>query len=134
MMDEFGVEHVDLPLNEARLPLIGQDEDVVDGGDSIRISFDPEEQRKQAGRGANRAQIGTVEELRIAFVTYLRHHDPQKLDCMVKMYLKEGGHRILWTPPYCPELQPIELFWAAGKNHAALYFWEGQRMKQTIEL
>ena len=25
---------------------------------------------------------------------------------------------MLFTPPCCPDLQPSELFWAAGKNHA----------------
>jgi len=30
------------------------------------------------------------------------------------------GHRVLFTPPYHPELQPIEIVWAVGKN------WIGQ--------
>ena len=31
----------------------------------------------------------------------------------------ERGHRVLFTPPYHPELQPIELIWGAGKNKIA---------------
>jgi hypothetical protein len=33
---------------------------------------------------------------------------------------KEFGHEILFTPPYHPELQPIELIWAAIKNPIAM--------------
>ncbi len=31
------------------------------------------------------------------------------------------GHSILRTPPYHPELQPIETCWAIVKNHVAKY-------------
>jgi hypothetical protein len=37
-----------------------------------------------------------------------------------------------WTPPCCPGLQPIELFWAAGKNHAVWMHFEGCKMKDTV--
>jgi len=30
-----------------------------------------------------------------------------------------GGHEIQWTPPYHPELQPIERVWACVKNEIA---------------
>ena len=42
-----------------------------------------------------------------------------KLQCDVQKLLKANSHTWLWTPPYCPWLQPIETFWAHGKNHAA---------------
>ena len=29
------------------------------------------------------------------------------------------GHSVLRTPPYHPELQPIEICWAVVKNHVA---------------
>lgn len=32
---------------------------------------------------------------------------------------KKQGHEILRTPPYHPELQPIELCWGVVKNHIA---------------
>ena len=31
----------------------------------------------------------------------------------------EHGHEVIRTPPYHPELQPIELCWAVVKNHVA---------------
>jgi len=38
-----------------------------------------------------------------------------KVDEMAKIH----GHEILRTPPYHPELQPIELGWVIVKNHIA---------------
>ena len=55
------------------------------------------------------------------------------LECRVEGYLKECGHEILWTPPYCPDLQPIELFWAAGKNNVAKWYFKGRSLKQTVQ-
>ena len=48
-------------------------------------------------------------------VSWLRKHKPELLCCKVKQYLKEHGHGVLWTPPYCPNLQPIELFWLPAR-------------------
>jgi hypothetical protein len=47
-------------------------------------------------------------------------------------YLQNSGHSILWTPPHTPDLQPIELFWAAGKKHAASMAFSGNKIKETI--
>ena len=39
----------------------------------------------------------------------------------------------MWTPLYCPDTQPIELFWAAGKNHVALHFDSDTTMKDVVQ-
>jgi hypothetical protein len=52
----------------------------------------------------------------------------------VERLLQSKGYEVLWTPPYCPDLQPIELFWVAGKNHVARHFYTGRTMKETVEL
>ena len=41
-------------------------------------------------------------------------------------------HKILWTPPYCPKLQPIELYWGCGKNHVALQNKYDMKMKDVV--
>ena len=46
--------------------------------------------------------------------------------------MNEEGYKILWTPPYCPKLQPIEMFWAAGKNHVANLYNTDTTMKHVI--
>ena len=67
-------------------------------------------------------RVGTLEELKIAFVLYLKAQKCQLLEFQVEKYLKSRGHQVIWTPPYCPELQPIELFWAAGKNYVVMQY------------
>ena len=73
---------------------------------------------RQAGIGA--PYVASLPELRVSFVCFLQREKPDLLQCKVEQKLRSFGHKVLWTPPYCPELQPIELFWAARKNHVAL--------------
>jgi transposase len=52
------------------------------------------------------------------------------LDCMAL----EKGHTILRTPPYHPELQPIETCWAVVKSHVAKYNdFSVQKIQQLLE-
>ena len=137
MMAEYNTQYIDLPLTtdkredlaDAAGHLPNDDQDM---GDSVRIPFVPEEQ-KQTAR-ASTPRVATLEELKVAFVSYLKVEKPDALKCIVEQIFKEKGHHILWTPPYSPDLQPIEKFWAAGKNHAAWHHTEGQKMQKTVEL
>ena len=54
------------------------------------------------------------------------------LECKIEKYLQDRGHKVLWTPPYCPDMQPIETFWAFGKNHVARLFEDETTMKQVV--
>jgi hypothetical protein len=131
MMAKHDVDYIDLPLTKLRLDYANDDHDNIDDrGDCIRIPFNPEEQKQMASQ--SKPLVANAAELKVAFVTYVKENKPDLLECQVKKRLKEGGHRVLWTPPYCPELQPIELFWAAGKNHAALMYFSKRTMKETV--
>ena len=44
---------------------------------------------------------------------------PEVLDSKVEKAFRERGWLIVWTPPYCPKFQPIELVWGAGKERAS---------------
>ena len=119
MMTDHEVEYIDLPLVSDLCSelskLDGHDDhpDVQDRGDCVQVNFNPDE---QSGRvAASRPCVANIEELKASFVTYLKEHKPEIVQCKVYSYLHSLGHSILCTPPYCPELQPIELFWAAGK-------------------
>ena len=129
---EKGVEYLDLPLNTNRYNKLAQGgaDGVQDIGEYCRVDFDPDAMKERAAIG--KPFVPTLEELKIAMVKYFKDNLPHLLECKVEKYLKDRGHRILWTPPYCPDLQPIELFWAAGKNHAAEKSYTDIKMKETV--
>lgn len=140
MMADDGVDRIQLPLMNDRLdwqvkadnganpfPEHGMD----NLGDGIEIDFDFKAQSQRAG--PNKPWIVKVDELKIAYVTWLKENNLPKLECKIEKYLKERGHEILWTPPYCPDLQPIELFWAGGKNYAASMYFTGRKMQDIVK-
>lgn len=45
----------------------------------------------------------------------------EKPEFLIDRIARKEGHSILRTPPYHPELQPIETCWAVVKNHVALH-------------
>ena len=56
--------------------------------------------------------------LKVELVETLRKIAPEPSYAIDKT-AKDFGHEILRTPPYHPELQPIELCWGVAKNHVA---------------
>ncbi len=44
-----------------------------------------------------------------------------KPEFLIDNIARKHGHSIMRTPPYHPELQPIETCWAIVKNHVAQY-------------
>ena len=45
----------------------------------------------------------------------------------------EKGWKIIWTPPYCPKFQPIELVWGVGKQRAGTLYFKGRDLKTNQE-
>jgi hypothetical protein len=123
---EHEVEYLDLPMLVERRNC----NEGTDMGEFLRVDLDADTMGGIAGR--NRPHIPNVSELRLALVQYFQEHKPDLLICKVEKYLRDRGHEVLWTPPYCPDLQPIELFWAAGKNHAAWMHFEGCKMRDAV--
>jgi transposase len=128
---EHEIEYLDLPITEKRMRYMneafGEDHWWQDRGDYVRVDFDED---RTIARATNATVfVPTVEELKLALVSYLKEHKPELLECKVESYLAGRGHKVLWTPPYTPDLQPIELFWAAGKNHAAQKAFTGISMR-----
>ena len=134
MMEEYEVDHIDLPLTTSEREEFAstQHESIEDRGDFVRIPFSATDQQSLAR--ASMPHIGTLDALKESFVTYLKENKPDALNCIVENKFKDKGYEILWTPPYCPDLQPIELYWAAGKNWAAINYKEEQKMSETIQL
>ena len=43
------------------------------------------------------------------------------------------GWFIIWTPPYCPKFQPIELVWGVAKQRAARLWYKGRTLAMTLK-
>ena len=99
---------------------------------TFRVTFNEKLFRRNNGKGKS-CFIPTTEELKIGVAVYLQENHPDLLECKVTKLMNSLGHHILWTPPYCPHLQPIELFWAAGKNHAASMNFADTTMYDTVK-
>ena len=59
------------------------------------------------------------EEVALATRAYFQVHHPDKLLEKVEAYMKVQGWELIWTPPYMPSFQPIELFWQHGKQYVS---------------
>jgi hypothetical protein len=60
----------------------------------------------------------TVAEMKTELTTYLRAH-PSINRTLIRQHFDKHGHQLLYTPPYQPNLQPIEMVWAYTKNYVA---------------
>ena len=47
--------------------------------------------------------------------------------------MKEKDWMLIFTPPYRPQFQPIELVWRHGKGYAASQWSAGRSLKETYE-
>ena len=107
-MHKQEVKYIDLPITtDSKNDLLDLEDDpdnldVQNRGDVVRIVLLVEEQMERAG--VKKPRIGTLEELKVVFVLYLKEQKLQLLDCQVEKYLESRGHQVLWEPPYCPEL------------------------------
>jgi transposase len=115
------------------------------GGTTVLFNFlvpaaEPEANRKhreEGGHAPGGGAHGTVycrggahgpsdKELTAATVLWLTANKPEALDSKVEALFREKGWGIVWTPPYCPKFQPIELVWGAGKQRASGMYYPGR--------
>ena len=59
--------------------------------------------RKKDGSGLAAAELGDATR------KWLKAHRSEALDSKVERIFRERDWKIIWTPPYCPKFQPIEL-------------------------
>mmetsp|Transcript_22636 Transcript_22636/g.66987 ORF Transcript_22636/g.66987 Transcript_22636/m.66987 type:complete len:176 (-) Transcript_22636:527-1054(-) len=120
LMIKHGVTHLDLPLTEKRqVSLTPANNDLIFGG-KLRFPFNPKVFVSRLSK-SNLLCFLSSDEFNLAFVEWLQENKPSFLECAVEKLLNSKGHRVLWTPTYAPDLQPIELFWAGVKNFVALH-------------
>ena len=84
---------------------------------TYNIEIDTPAFLKKASK-SSRHTTCSVLELRKAALRYFQTVHPLMVKSKVASKFEEKGWSVLFMPPYCPDVQPIELFWAAGKNWA----------------
>ena len=87
-----------------------------------RIEFDVESFSNFSNQSTD-PFVPTLDELQVGFAA---------LECKVEKVLKAEGFDVLWTPLYTPDLQPIEVYWAIGKNRVVAKYQSGHSMKETV--
>jgi hypothetical protein len=132
MMTTEGCNFIDVPSSDLRYSTInwGDVDGVTNKGGFFRVEFEKEAFQQQAAK--NRLFIPNLDELKLGFAQWLCDNKPEALECKVERLLRQSGHEVLWTPPSCLDLQPIELFWAAGKRCVADEFENGRKMRETV--
>jgi hypothetical protein len=72
------------------------------------------------------------EDLIAAIDQWLTEH-PNHNRTVVEQLMDDAGHTLVYTPPWCPEVQPIELLWAAVKRYVANHSTLGRSMTLARE-
>ena len=66
-----------------------------------------------------RSQGGPSKDDLLAAVQKWLDEHPDHNHTVVEQLMDDAGHALIYTPPFCPEVQPIELLWAAIKRYVA---------------
>lgn len=135
LMKKYELDHILLPLTDEREKLLeslaeGHGHVVEDG--HVRVPFDEEGFKKTKSK-YNSLTTPTADELKVGFVVWLKKHKPDVLRCKIEKFIEDEGGAVLWTPPYCPDLQPIELYWAAGKGNVSMNYYHARSCKETVK-
>ena len=75
----------------------------------------------------------SAKELAEAATRWFRANKHEVLSSRAETMLAGNGWKIVWTPPYCPKFQPIELAWGVGKQRVGCLFFKGRDLKITKE-
>ena len=106
-----------------------------------------------ADRAKSDGSIPGMAELKELLIKEINEKHPELLQCDMQKELTKENYTWIWTPAYCPWLQPIEVrsspggpcclhslklfccaktFWAVGKGHAARKNRNKRTMRQCI--
>jgi len=99
--------------------------------ESQEVEIDLAKLRKSK-RGSKKKNIPTNDELRAELTEWLKEHPGNQIGELQKLF-DTLGWELIWTPPYTPTVQPIELCWAYCKGIVAQLFFTGRNIQQTRE-
>lgn len=80
----------------------------------------------------SRTKSPTLEELREKLTQQLKLR-PELNPSLLRKLMTDHGHELLYTPPYLPEVQPIERAWAYIKNYVASVYKNGRTMDELLQ-
>jgi transposase len=72
------------------------------------------------------------DDLLTAVQRWLDEH-PDHNRTVVEQLMSDAGHSLIYTPPFCPEVQPIELLWAQVKRYVAARSTHNRSMTEARE-
>ena len=75
----------------------------------------------------------TAAELALATRAFFQLRYPEMLMEKVESFMHRHKWQLIWTPPYMPTLQPIELFCQHGKHYVSFNFETKRNMMQVWE-
>ena len=64
----------------------------------------------------------------------MKRHKPKFLCCKVENAVEDSGVKVLWTPSYCLDLQPMEVHWLSGKVNISRNYYFGRSVKYTFSI
>ncbi len=88
--------------------------------------------RPQAWLGRGGEWCPTLEEMRGELRKYITAHQELQQTEVYKLF-KQHNHRLVYTPPYTPTCQPIEMMWAYIKNYVARKYESKRNMTMLRE-
>jgi hypothetical protein len=77
-------------------------------------------------------QSPTLDELRDKLKEQLKLH-PELNTSLLRSLLDKHKHQLIYTPPYLPDVQPIERAWAYIKAYVASQFKNGRNMDELTQ-
>ena len=85
---------------------------------------------RNSKKGSPKANKPLNDELRAELQKYVDAHPETQTGELQKCF-DYMGWQLIWTPPYMPTLQPIELLWAFSKGRVAAKFETDRSVEET---
>ena len=84
------------------------------------------------GKVLRAPQGPSSDEMKAAVRRVLKEDHPEWCKSDVQLLFEKEGWELIFTPPYCPQFQPIELFWQHGKGFVAREYKPRRSMVETL--
>ena len=75
----------------------------------------------------------STDNMKRGFHNWLKANKPKLVTEDLVTFARDHDWHLIFTPPYCPKLQPIELYWACGKNFVARCYTDRRKFADIPE-